>query len=638
MNNQKLTSHMKTHLKHIMFFVITLFIIHSGYGQEKPIKKTNTIVGDWEGNITINEIKSVGILWRFELTKTGELKGYMGPASKGIATLPMLEIAVSDSTLSFSIHSEGTFSGTISEKEIIGNWTSSSGKVLPLHMSRELSKKQISNRFESTKEKNTIYQSIELADIRAVEAFINNGYDINTIDDDGYTLLFYAIKNDRTHTVVTYLLDHGANPNLNSQNISPLMYAVAYQNHVVVQELIDHKADVNYVSTDKQTALLFAIKGRDTKAIQLLITQGANPNLKIKEGYTVIDIAKKENIKEVLEVLHLPYEGVSDGPYVQESDEGYSAVWIHKGKKHIENQISKTTTSIQYKEMTATLPIRRMIEEQTIEYQKVSKIAAISDIHGQYDTFITLLKSNNIINKNEKWNFGEGHVVVAGDIFDRGPQVTEVLWFLYDLEKQAAQQGGKLHVLLGNHDVMVLNGNLRSVHPKYTEVATILEKPFHSLFTKETVLGNWLRTRPVVIKINHMLFTHGGLHPDIVTKNLSLNEINTAFKKQLIAHELPEGRTELGTYLHRRDGPIYYRGYFQGERATDTQIDQLLQHFNASKIIVGHTTHRHIETRYDGKVIVIDANMKSGEMAEILLWESDTFIRGNLTGEKLPLK
>lgn len=638
MSNQKITSYMKTHLKHIMFSVITLFIMHSVYAQGQTSKKLNTIVGDWEGNITINDSKTVGILWRFEVTDNGAFKGYMGPASKGIATLPMQNIKISDSTLSFSIHSEGAFSGKISGKEITGTWTSGSGKTLLLNMSRELTKKQISNRFENKHQENTIYQSIELADIPAVETFINKGYDINTIDDNGFTLLFYAIKNDRTHTVIKYLLNHGANPNLNCQNISPLMYATAYQNHTAIQELINHKAVVNYINDDTQTALLFAVKGRDTKAIQLLIDHGANPDLKLKGDYTVIDLAKKENIKEVLEALNLSYEGVSDGPYVQESEKGRSAVWIHKGNVHIENDIPKTTQSIHYKNITAILQAGNSKEEKTIEYKGVSKIAAISDIHGQYDTFITLLKNNNIVTQEGAWNFGQGHLVVAGDIFDRGPQVTEVLWFLYNLEKQAEEQGGKLHVLLGNHDVMVLNGNLRSVHPKYTEIATILDKPFHSLFTNETVLGNWLRTRPVVIKINSMLFTHGGLHPDIVTKNLSLQEINKEFKKQLIEHELPEGRTELGTYLHRGDGPIYYRGYFQGERATDAQIDLLLQHFNASNIIVGHTTHRHIETRYNGKVVVIDANMKSGEMAEILLWESDMFIRGNLTGKKLQLK
>ncbi len=635
------TNFKKLSIRYIVLSIMTLWLLNSQsiQGQESSQISIDAIVGNWEGNIVVNEQKTVGILWRFELSDTGKLSGYMGPASKGIATLPMQDITFSESTLKFTIHSEGNYAGTISDKKITGNWHSASGKVLSLNMARKLTKEEISTRFTSNKTKEvSIYEHIQLGDTTAISSFLNTGNDINAISEDGYSLLFYAIKNDRSHKVTTYLLNQGANPNLNCKNISPLMYAVAYQNHTIIKELINHNANINYVSDDKQSALVFAIKGRDTKALQLLLDHGANLTQEIKDGYTAIDLAKKENSREVLEMLNLPYEGISDGPYIQESKKGRVATWIHKGKVFIQEDITKASQTIQYQGAKVTLHENNPVEEEKIAYTNVSKIAAISDIHGQYDTFITLLKNNNIITQDEKWNFGEGHLVVAGDIFDRGPQVTEVLWFLYDLEKQATKNGGKLHVLLGNHDVMVLNGNLRSVHPKYTETATIIGKPFEELFTSETVLGNWLRTRPVVIKINTMLFTHGGLHPDMVTKNISLQHINTEFTNQLIESELPNGRNELGTYLHRENGPIYYRGYFQGETVKEAAIDQLLQYYDAAAIVVGHTTHRHIESRYNGKVIVIDANMKSGEMAEILLWESDTFIRGNLTGEKLQLK
>ena len=120
-------------------------------------------------------------------------------------------------------------------------------------------------------------------------------------------------------------------------------------------------------------------------------------------------------------------------------------------------------------------------------------------------------------------------------------------------------------------------------------------------------------------------------------ESLTIEEINSEFKKQLVASELAEKRNELGDFLHRAHGPIYYRGYFQGELATDGQIDELLKHFKISNIVVGHTTHKQIEMHYDGRVIVIDANMKSGTMGELLLWQNGTFSRGNLLGEELPL-
>ena len=80
------------------------------------------------------------------------------------------------------------------------------------------------------------------------------------------------------------------------------------------------------------------------------------------------------------------------------------------------------------------------------------------------------------------------------------------------------------------------------------------------------------------------------------------------------------------------------RGYFQGKKATDTQIDALLRHFKISNIVVGHTTHKQIEMHYDGKVIVIDANMKSGTMGEMLLWKKGVFVRRDLSGKELLLK
>jgi len=604
-------------------------------------QKTNSILGKWEGNLVVSKSKSIGILWRFETSDQNKLIGFMGPASKGVATLPMQNIVVTDSTINYTIHSEGSFSGKISTSGITGLWDSGSEKQLELYMSRTLTKEQLSKR-SSKKQVNTnsndIYQSIKSGDVAGVKSYLNKGNNINKIDSNGYSLLVYAIKKDKTYKVTNYLLAQGANPNLNINERSPLMYSVAYGNYPIIEALLSHKANVNYLSTEKESALLYAINGRDVKALQILLNHGANPDMIIYDQLSAIDIAKKENNKAILKVLNLPYEGVRDGPYIIKNDTKQTAVWVHKDVKYSKEIDVTISQIINHKGLSANLWGKKPIEVTKLDYKGDFKIAAVSDIHGQYDVFIDLLKKNSIIDQYSNWNFGTGHLVIAGDMFDRGAQVTEVLWFLYDLEMQASKKGGKLHVLLGNHDVMVLNGNLRAVHPKYLEISKILKQPFNSLFTEDTVLGDWLRTRPVLVKINNILFTHGGLHPDLAHKGLSIDQINSEFKKQLIASELPEKRNELGNYLHRGNGPIYYRGYFQGKTATTQQIEDLLNYFDITNIVVGHTTHRNIETRYDGKVIVIDANMKSGNDGEILFWESGEFVRGTLSGETLPIQ
>ncbi len=325
----------------------------------------------------------------------------------------------------------------------------------------------------------------------------------------------------------------------------------------------------------------------------------------------------------------------NDGPYVKESSNNMREVtWICQGQELTKVIDSKSTREIEGCNMTTKLWHANPAEKTQLVYQGDFKVAAVSDIHGQFDLFIKLLQNNGIIDKHNNWNFGNGHFVITGDVFDRGPQVTEALWFLYDLEKQAEQKGGKVHLLLGNHEVMVLNGSLRFLHRKYINASELLERPFNKLFVKGTVLGDWLRSLPVLIKINGMLFAHGGFHPDLVIKKLTLSDINQAFKQQLVENELPnKQRHGTGRYLHERDGPIWYRGYFVGDLATNKDIEQLLKHFAVSHIIVGHTTQDHITAYYQGKVIAIDAGMKKANTAEILLWDAGQFSIGNLTGK-----
>ena len=261
------------------------------------------IEGKWDGNLVVSKDKTIGILWRFEKSDHGKLVGFMGPASKGIATIPMQDLIYSSDSLQFKIQSQGLFVGKIKSKEIKGIWHSISGKKLTLYMARELTKEQLSQRFGKKISKNNIHQSIRLGDVNAVKTYVEKGKDINRLDKKGTTLLISAIKNDRSNKVVTYLLNNGANPNFNVGNISPLMYALAYGNLNAAKLLINHNANIDYATKDGQSAIVFAIKGRNKEALQLLLDNGADRSLKIRDNYTAIDLAKEENSREILQVM-----------------------------------------------------------------------------------------------------------------------------------------------------------------------------------------------------------------------------------------------------------------------------------------------------------------------------------------------
>ncbi len=193
---------------------------------------------------------------------------------------------------------------------------------------------------------------------------------------------------------------------------------------------------------------------------------------------------------------------------------------------------------------------------------------------------------------------------------------------------------------------MVLNGDLRYLHPKYRVTAEKLAKPFEQLFSKESILGNWLRSKPVLVKVNDMLFAHGGFHPSLAEGKHSIEDINRVFKESLVKAELEKPREGWARYLHTTNGPIWYRGFFKDDGASSEEIDLLLKHFDVKHLIVGHTSQKQIETRYQGRVIAIDSSIKRGKYGEILFAEpvidkSGVHLkmwRGSLSGEKLLLK
>lgn len=360
--------------------------------------------------------------------------------------------------------------------------------------------------------------------------------------------------------------------------------------------------------------------------------------------------AKVEALKPVLLPVQTPVLPlVNDGPYVfvNQQDELVS-YWLCQGEVVSETvSVSTFPKLVSACHMPAAIHDFTSIENEVLEFSGDYPVAALSDFHGKYDLMIELLTNNNIIDENKNWAFGKGHFVITGDIFDRGDKVTEILWFLYNLEQQAKKSGGDIHLTLGNHEVMVLNGDLRYLHPKYIETSKQLNKPFEKLFSKESILGNWLRSKPVLVKVNNMLFAHGGFHPSLAIEERSLVEINTVFKDSLIKAELDKPREGWAKYLHKTNGPIWYRGYFTADRgkasrakdkgATSSEIDLLLKHFDVQHLIVGHTSQKQIETRYQGRVIAIDSSIKRGNYGEILFIKNGKKWRGSISGKVLPL-
>ncbi|MBL8521697.1 MAG: metallophosphoesterase [Betaproteobacteria bacterium] len=335
-----------------------------------------------------------------------------------------------------------------------------------------------------------------------------------------------------------------------------------------------------------------------------------------------------------------PEDQINDGPHVKDlpGGAGREALWICNNVMHRVQLAASATrvaprcgypNAIVLREDSPVLPAPVTFTAK--------RLVVFSDVHGQFDLLVRLLQANKVIDAHLNWSFGDGHMVVIGDHFDRGPRVTEVLWLLHQLEPQARAAGGMLHALVGNHETMVLYDDLRYVHPKYAAIARLHGAPQPAQFGADSVLGRWLRVKPVVIQVNDMLFVHGGFGPDFMALNLSLTETNEHFRRSIGQPRATVRADALLAKLYGAQGPVWHRGYFTEPRMSGADIDAVLARHGVKRIVVGHTPMRGVFSHHGGRVLSVDSDMQKGRSGELLFWDAGMLTRGTLAGERLPL-
>lgn len=285
-------------------------------------------------------------------------------------------------------------------------------------------------------------------------------------------------------------------------------------------------------------------------------------------------------------------------------------------------------------------------------YEPQDKIFVTSDIEGNFNTFYSLLLGNKVMDKDYNWIYGDGHLVICGDMFDRGTEVLPSLWLLYKLEQQAKNKGGAVHFILGNHDVMNLSFEIRYVKEKYKALARLVsgipnndQEAYAFLMSNANELVQWIRTKNAIEKIGDNLFLHGGISEEMMNTGLSINEINEIIRKNirknLRKHPEEDKRTNL---IFGSKGPLWYRGLVKGSSYDDMPpdyIDHVLAYYKVNHVIIGHTIVDKIVTSdFDGKVIRVDVKHPKEKFtgkSQALLIENGSYFKVNDTGKKIEL-
>ncbi|GGZ87052.1 metallophosphoesterase [Algibacter mikhailovii] len=332
--------------------------------------------------------------------------------------------------------------------------------------------------------------------------------------------------------------------------------------------------------------------------------------------------SRKASEKTVFKSARFDTIPVTDGPYVFIT--GDSII-----EKKINNGVLKTQSS-------ALSSIKSQFDNASSTYTNASKIAALSDVHGQFDLTKTILVNNSIIDADENWAYGDGHLVIVGDVFDRGPKVTELLWLIYKLEKQAEQAGGKVHYLLGNHEYMVMRNDLRYINKKYRKTERILRTHYNELYGNETLLGRWLRSKATILQIDNYLFVHGGISLDFIDSGVTIETANQKMRASLLDEATGATWDSIYFEYNNTESPIWYRGYFS-EAFKKGELKKILKSLKVDHIIVGHTSQEQIESLFNNKILAVDTSIKNGVSGEILFIENGLFYRGLKNGKKVEI-
>lgn len=337
-----------------------------------------------------------------------------------------------------------------------------------------------------------------------------------------------------------------------------------------------------------------------------------------------------------------------DGPYVFKNSDGLQSITITTDSENV-NQVSTNELEgdlvVTVDNQTRTqfsVPIRNKHNRSALDFETSSEIIAISDFEGNFQQFTQFLKSAKVLTEDLTWQFGTGHLVLIGDMVDRGHNVVPLLWLIYKLEAEAEKAGGKVHYVLGNHERYLLDGRAKSAHKKYFGSARATQRSHAELWSAQTVLGDWLRHKPVMVKINDFLFVHAGVSPEVLETAPTLAEIDE-FASENLTLGNPYFRNTKQSPIHGSYGILFYRGFVKGQteyglspKASSQHIENVLNHFDVKHVVIGHTLVDHVSSDYLGRIVRVDVDHGSG-ISEGLSVNDGVTKRINNDGERFEL-
>jgi hypothetical protein len=251
-----------------------------------------------------------------------------------------------------------------------------------------------------------------------------------------------------------------------------------------------------------------------------------------------------------------------------------------------------------------------------LEITGAVRICAIGDIHGAFDEFAATLEHLKVAKRISpesfrfKWIGRSTVLVLVGDLTDRGLYSKQVYDAVMDLQQQAPGQGGQVVVTVGNHEAMMLNGqvedwanNLTSYKKQhYQNTIDSFTRDglnYRQAISEEGLYGKWIRNLPLFAIVNGFMFVHAGLP-------------NTPVSRSSLAADFRDdvtiGDWKIGLFMNH-DQVIWNRGWWKN----DDLVSKNLKVLGIMGVVFGHTIgalgKKGIIDHKNSRIISIDVGM-----------------------------
>jgi predicted MPP superfamily phosphohydrolase len=288
------------------------------------------------------------------------------------------------------------------------------------------------------------------------------------------------------------------------------------------------------------------------------------------------------------------------------------------------------------------------------------RIVAVGDLHGDYSAWVDIARGAGLVDAAGHWAGGKTILVQLGDVTDREPDSLKIIRGLQQLQREAPRKGGRVIVVLGNHEAMNLLGDNRyttageyaamvdaqsaarrdhvyeanraqleafykkqnpAITPDQVRAQWMSEHPLgwveHKLaWSPSGELGKWATNNPAIAEVDGTLFVHGGISAEYAKQPLD-------WVNRRVAAGMAAADDSTTSVLSDPLGPLWYRGLLgpdaeaQAERGAmkppspaltpEQELNAVLAAYGAQRLVIAHTPNlKGIQIAHGGRLADVD--------------------------------